>query len=152
MKSNYFLYVELVSSSKFPKSGIDELQSKLDSDDHFLPFSDAFNSSIDHNFNNHIEIYVEDFPFEIDLYEEIEKIIKIIEDMVPGGWANDSKIEWISESPKSTTVWYKDSNEWKKVMRSNGRDPAGSDWDPFEEIEPTEGLEDGYYDNFDEDY
>lgn len=148
MKSNYSFYVELVSNDKFNKEVVEEIQNILESDAHYLNFVEILSTSIDHTFTNHIEIYVEDQPFETDVYEEIEKILKLIDSLIPGGWANDSKIEWISEAPKSATVWFKDNNEWKKVVNSNNRDFIEDSWDPFGDSRNIDEDSVDFYDNY----
>jgi hypothetical protein len=64
------------------------------------------------NFNGCLEIYVEDLELESDLQNDLEKIVKELDSIIPGGLSNDSKIEWASTLPSINTVWYKDNNNW----------------------------------------
>ena len=43
---------------------------------------------------------------------DLEKIVKELDSIIPGGLSNDSKIEWASTLPSINTVWYKDNNNW----------------------------------------
>lgn len=147
MKSNYFLYLELISNQKFTKDDISILQNSIEANDDLAPFSDLLVESMDLNFNSHLEIYIEDYPFESDIVIDVENLVDSLDSLIPGGWANDSKIEWISESPNSSIVWYKDGTKWKSVIKENERGflDEEDDWKPF-------GGSDGYYDSYDDNY
>jgi len=147
MKSNYFLYIELISNKKFSKEDISILQNSIEANDDLAPFSDLLVESMDLNFNSHLEIYIENYPYESDITSDVETLIDSLDSLIPGGWANDSKIEWLSESPNSSTVWYKDGSEWKSVIKEKERGflDDEDEWGSFDDS-------DRYYGNYEDDY
>lgn len=150
MKSNYFLTVDLTSNKKFLSDQIDEIKSNLELNEDFLKFCTIFAASIDVNFNGYVEIYIEDHPFDNDILSEVEDLIENLDSFIPGGWVSDSKIEWVSEIPDQTYVWFKDGNAWSSVIKEHDRGFIG------EEEEWDESSSDSYdsyssYDGYDED-
>ncbi len=150
MKSNYFLTVDLTSNKKFLSDQIDEIKSNLELNEDFLKFCTIFAASIDVNFNGYVEIYIEDHPFDNDILSEVEDLIENLDSFIPGGWVSDSKIEWVSEIPDQTYVWFKDGNAWSSVVKEHDRGFIG------EEEEWDESSSDSYdsynsYDGYDED-
>ncbi len=147
MKSNYFLTVDLTSNKKFLKDQIDEIKSGLELNEDFLKFCTLFSASLDINFNGYIEIYIEDHPFDNDILNEVEDLIENLDSFIPGGWVSDSKIEWVSEIPDQTYVWFKDGDEWSSVIKEHDRGFIG------EEEEWDEDSSDSYssYDDYDDD-
>jgi len=132
MKSDYFLNVELTSNIKFTQSDLDELKNSLELNDEFLNFCSLFANAAEINFSGHLEIYIEDHPFEMDLLPEIESLIENLDDLINGGWEGDSKIEWITELPPSTTyVWFKDGEIWASLVKDHDRGFLGEEeeWD-----------------------
>lgn len=148
MKSGYFLYIELISNKKFQKDQLADLKSQIEENEDFVIFSDLLVEGLDLNFSSHVEIYVEDQPFESDISLEVEKLIPKIESLIPGGWSKDSKIEWISEiTSQSSIVWYRDDEKWKSFHKPLERDITDEDVD-WENYEPPTD----YYSNYDDDY
>jgi hypothetical protein len=147
MKSNYFLTIDLTSSRKFLNDQIDDIKSNLELNEEFLKFSTLFSSALSVNFNGFIEIYIEDEAFDNDILNEVEELIGNVDSFIPGGWVSDSKIEWVSEIPDQTYIWFKDGDKWSSVMKEHDRGFIGEDeeWD--------EDSEDSYspYDDYDED-
>ena len=97
MKSDYFLNVELTSNLKFTQEDLKELKNSLELNDEFLNFCMLFANAAEINFSGHLEIYIEDHPFESDLLMEIENLVENLDSLIRGGWEGDSKIEWITE-------------------------------------------------------
>jgi len=132
MKSDYFLNVELISKRRLTQKDLEEFRNSIELNDEFLSFCMLFSKHSEINFSGHLEVYIEDQPFETDLLLDVESIIDVIEDFIPGGWDDDSKVEWISELPPSTTyVWFKEGNSWKSLSREHERGFLGEDeeWD-----------------------
>jgi hypothetical protein len=147
MKSNYFLTIDLTSNKKFLKDQIDEIKSNLELNEDFLKFSTLFSAALDVNFIGYVEIYIEDQPFDNDILSEVEEMIDNLDSFIPGGWASDSKVEWVSEIPDQTYVWFKDGDDWSVVIKEHDRGFIG------EEEEWDESSSDSYssYDDYDED-
>jgi hypothetical protein len=147
MKSNYFLTIDLTSSRKFLNDQVDDIKSDLELNEEFLKFSTLFSSALNVNFNGFIEIYIEDEAFDNDILNEVEDLIENVDSFIPGGWVSDSKIEWVSEIPDQTYIWFKDGDKWSSVIKEHDRGFIGEDeeWD--------EDSEDSYspYDDYDED-
>ena len=132
MKSNYFLNVDLTSNRKFSSNDLEDIKNSLELNEDFLSFCMLFAESLSINFSGHLEIYIEDQPFEMDLLIEVEDLIQKIDSLIPGGWESDSKIEWSSEAiPGPTHVWFKDSENWDVIVRDHDRGFLGEDeeWD-----------------------
>lgn len=148
MKANYSFNAELISNRKFTVSQIEKIKSDIESKEDYLQFYQIFSDSLEVNFNGYLEIYVEDFPFDLDLSTDIEDMIGEIDEIIPGGWSNDSKIEFHSILPALTYVWYKDGKEWKEVARNPERDDFfASGW---EEEDPENYSSGGNYSDYDE--
>jgi len=147
MKSNYFLTIDLTSNKKFLREQIENIKSNLELNEDFLKFSTLFSTALDVNFNGFIEIYIEDQPFDNDILNEVEELIENIDSFIPGGWVSDSKIEWVSEIPDQTYVWFKDGNAWSSIIKEHDRGFIG------EEEEWNDDSSDSYssYDDYDED-
>ena len=147
MKPGYFLYIELISNKKFQRDQIQEVKNSIESNEDFVIFSDLIVEGMELNFNSYLEIYVEDQPFESDIFIEVEKLITKVESLVSGGWSKDSKIEWISESSQMSIVWFKDDEKWKSIHRPLERNiiEEEKDWDDYDN--PP-----NYYSNYDDDY
>ena len=147
MKSNYFLTIDLTSNKKFLRDQIEDIKSNLELNEDFLKFSTLFSAALDVNFNGFIEIYIEDQPFDNDILNEVEDLIENIDSFIPGGWVSDSKIEWVSEVPDQTYVWFKDGDIWSNIIKEHDRGFIG------EEEEWNEDSGDSYssYDDYDED-
>jgi hypothetical protein len=132
MKSDYFLNVELISKRKLSHKDLEGFKNSMELNDEFLNFCILFSRHSEINFSSHLEVYIEDQPFETDLLLEVESIINSIEDFVAGGWDEDSKIEWVTElHPSMTYVWFKEGNTWKSLIRNNERIFLGErdEWD-----------------------
>lgn len=148
MKSGYFLYIELISNKKFQKDQLQEIKSQIEENEDVVLFSDLLVGGLELNFNSYIEIYVEDQPFESDIFLEVEKLIPKLESLIPGGWSKDSKIEWLSEiTNQISIVWYKDDEKWKHFHRPLDRDIIDEDNDWENNDSPT-----SYYSDYDDDY
>jgi hypothetical protein len=109
---NYTLNVELISRKKLTPAQILDIKSDMDSKDDFLNVYTIFLDFMEINFNGFLEIYVEDLSLDSNLQEEIEMMINHLDNIIPGGLSNDSKIEWNSIDPPLNVVWYKENNKW----------------------------------------
>lgn len=149
MKSNFSLYIELISNQKFTKEDLANFKSSLENEPRIAAFSDVIAESSNLNFTGHIEVYVEDLPQETDLISDIEKAVVILDQIVVGGWANDSKIEWLSHAIDSSFVWFKDEDQWKSVVKETERFfDEEAEWDEYGRYD-----DDNYSDRYqDEDY
>jgi hypothetical protein len=146
MKSNYSFNAELISCKKFTASQLEKIKTGLESRENYSQFYQIFLDCIEINFNDCVEIYVEEFPFELDLSSDIEKMIKEIDDIVPGGWSSDSKIEFNSIVPALTYAWYKDGKKWKEVVKKLESESFFSVWEDSSE----DYSNDNSYSNYDE--
>ena len=142
----YTLNAELISNKKFDKSSLEEIKKNMESREDFIAFYSIFiDYSMQMNFSDYIEIYIEDFVMDIDLQSDIQPMLKDLDDLIPGGLANDSKIEWSSSLSPVTVVWYKDNNVWtEKISESDvefldegWNDQDDYDSDPYERRYPT---------------
>lgn len=113
MKINYLLNLEIVSNNKFTNQELVHFKSEFESHEDLIVFSEFIQNSLNLNFSDHLEFYIENAKFDSDLSEEFFKAIKILERLIPGGCSSDSKMEWESENPNQITLWYKDGNYWK---------------------------------------
>jgi hypothetical protein len=147
MKSNYLLTIELISKNKFTKGEIEGIKDILDLGVDNTPFRSIFNDSLSINFNSYLEVYAEDIIFDADVQDELGNLIENIDSIIPGGWENDSKIEWVSEYQRTSSVWYKDGQKWISVIKENDRGILGED----EEWNEDSGDSYGSYDDYDED-
>jgi hypothetical protein len=136
MKSNYFLSVDLTSNKKFNKTTISEVKSELELNEDLLDLCILFSHNMDLNFGGYIELYIEDKEFDIDISSDIEDLILKIDSFVMGGWANDSKVEWMPESSDVIYIWFKDDGKWIKVVKPHDRGFLGDDeeWDDHNDI------------------
>ncbi len=146
MKSNYLLTIELISKNKFTKGEIERIKDILDLGVDNTPFRSIFNDSLSINFNSYLEVYAEDIIFDADVQEELGNLIESIDSIIPGGWENDSKIEWVSEYQHTSSVWYKDGQKWINVTKENDRGILGEDEEWNEELDDH-----GYGSDFDDD-
>lgn len=146
MKSNYLLTIELISKNKFTKGEIERIKDILDLGVDNTPFRSIFNDSLSINFNSYLEVYAEDIIFDADVQEELVNLIEGIDSIIPGGWENDSKIEWVSEYQHTSSVWYKDGQKWINVTKENDRGILGEDEEWNEELDDH-----GYGSDFDDD-
>lgn len=121
MKSGYYLNVDLVSKKKFTQEDLEKIQSSLELNEDFFDICSILSGFISMNFSSHIEIYAEDIKFDTDKIAEIEDFIEILDSLVPGGWGNDSKIEWTSEYPEISYFWFKNSDSWESVTKDHDR-------------------------------
>lgn len=138
MKSDYFLNVELTSNRKFDKNSLVEFKNSIELNDEFLTFGNLFSKFSEINFSGHLEVYIEDHPFDTDLLPEVERLIEVLDSFIPGGWEGDSKIEWITELPPSTTyVWFKDGDEWSSLVKEHERGFLGEEEEWDEDDYPT---------------
>jgi hypothetical protein len=148
MKSNYFLNVELTSNRKFTPSDIVDIKDSLELNEDFFGLCMLFSESLSINFSGHLEIYIEDQPFENDILSEVEDLILNIDSLIPGGWESDSKVEWSTESvPGPTHVWFKDSDRWEVLVKDHDRGFLGEDeeWDDDHDSSYNDDL--GFDDN-----
>ncbi len=121
MKSSYYLNIDIVSRRKFTNGDVEKIKSSLDLNEDFLDLCSILSESISMNFSSHIEIYAEDIEFDVDKLSEIEKLVDIIDTFIPGGCGNDSKIEWTSEYPDTSSLWFKNDDTWELVVKDHDR-------------------------------
>jgi hypothetical protein len=138
MKANYFFSADLTSKKKFDYENFLEIKGSLEMNEDFLDICSLLSGSIEFSFNRHIEIYIEDHAFDSDIIEDLENFMEIIDDLIPGGWSNDSKVEWTIEIPEETHIWYKEDNVWKNAIRNHDRGILG------EEEEWNNNIDDDY--------
>ncbi len=146
MKANYFFSADLTSKKKFDYEDFIEIKNSLDLNEDFLDLCRLLSTSIEFSFNRHLEIYIEDKPFDSDITDYVEEFVHIIDSLIPGGWGDDSKIEWIIEVPEQTTIWYKENGVWKSVIKNHDRGILG------EEEEWNNSIDDDYQYGYDSDF
>ena len=138
----YRLNAELISNKKFNKISLDEIKKNMESREDFIAFYSIFmDYSMQMNFSDFIEIYIEDFFMDIDLQNDIQPMLKDLDKLIPGGLSNDSKIEWSSGLSPITVVWYKDNNTWTEKISESEIDFIDEDWTENEDYDsdPYEG-------------
>jgi hypothetical protein len=147
MKNN-ILNVELISNNKLKQSDLDSLKEKMEVREDFILLYSVFMEVMELNFNGCMEIYLEDVEIESDLQEAISKMIYDLDEIVPGGLSNDSKIEWITPQHISN-VWYKDNNNWlEKTTDTTERDFFDDEWsDDYDRTYGFDDFNDGIDDN-----
>jgi len=148
MKSNYLLSVDLTSAKKFRKEQLSEIIASLELNEDFLEFCTLFSKNMEINFSGYAELYIEDQPFDVDILPEVEKLVKVVDSLILGGWSNDSKIEWVNGIPDETYVWFKDDNEWSSVIKDHERGFIGEEEDWNSDSDDWGG----YGMSFDDDY
>lgn len=146
MKANYFFSVDLTSKRKFDYENFLEIKNSLELNEEFLELCTLLSSSIEFSFNRHLEIYIEDHPFESDIADDLKDFIEIIDELISGGWGDDSKLEWIIEVPEETFIWYKENGTWKRVIKNHDRGVLG------EEEEWNNHIDDDYQYGYDSDF
>ncbi len=131
MKSGYYLSLDLISKKKFPQEDLKKIENSIDSNEDFFDVCSILSGLLSMNFSNHVEIYSEDIEFETDKLGEIEDFIGVVDSLIPGGWDSDSKIEWSSDYPDMSYVWFKNGDEWESVTKEHDRGTYGEeeDWD-----------------------
>lgn len=148
MKSNYSFNAELISSKEFTVQQLEKVKADLESEDRYSHFTQIFLDNLEINFSGHAEIYVEEYPFELDLSSDIESMVKDMDKVIPGGWSSDSKIEFISIMPPITYVWYKDNKGWKETSKElSGPESFFSPWEDSQD----DYSQDRNYPDYDED-
>ena len=147
MKNN-ILNAELISNNKFTQKDLDLLKEKMELKEDFIILYSVFSDVMELNFNGCLEIYLEDVEIESDLQEVIEKMVYDLDEIVPGGLSNDSKVEWIA-SQHVSTVWYKDSGEWiEKTTDSSDREFFDNEWaEDYDDSYDNDNFNDGLDDN-----
>ena len=114
------LNVELISKNRIQKDNIDDIRYYLESNDDYLSVYSRLAANLEINFDGFLMLYIEQMDMDEDLRGEVPNIIQDLEDLIPGGFSNDSKIEWLTSLPEETiTVWYKDDEWIEKNMKSD---------------------------------
>ncbi len=127
---NYILNAELISNRKFTSQEVSDIKLKMELIEDSILIYNIFIDCMETNFNGCLEIYVEDLELESDLQNDLEKIVKELDEVIPGGLSNDSKIEWASTLPSINTVWYKDNGNWRERVTEVEREFFdGSGWE-----------------------
>lgn len=140
---NHLLNAEIISNKKFTREELEEVKNRMEVSEDFLPLYSVFINSLDLNFSGHLELYIEDLEMEFDFQESISRMMEDLDEIVPGGLSNDSKIEWTVGNTSINTVWYKDNNEWVERVSESDRDFLvderwnGSDYDS--DVDPNYG-------------
>lgn len=131
MKPGYYLSVDLISKRKFPSEDLKKIENSLELNEDFFDICSILSGFITMNFSNHVEIYSDDIGFEADKLSEVEDFIEIVDSLIPGGWDNDSKIEWSSDYPDISYVWFKNGDLWELVTKEHDRGIWGEEeeWD-----------------------
>jgi hypothetical protein len=119
MKSSYYLNIDLVSKRKFTQEDLEKIKNSLELNEDFFDLCSILAESISMNFSSHIEIYV------------VEEFVNILDSTISGGWGNDSKIEWTSEYPNVSYLWFKNDDSWDLVTKDHDRGVWGEEeeWD-----------------------
>lgn len=131
MESNYYLNIDLVSKKKFSPEDLGKIKNALELNEDFFDLCSILSESISINFSNHIEIYAEDVEFDSNKMSEVEEFVSIIDSTISGGWCNDSKIEWTSEYPNISYLWFRNNEDWDLITKDHDRGVWGEseEWD-----------------------
>jgi len=119
---NYILNAELITNNKFTAKEILDIKLLMESREDFIILYNIFIDCMESNFNRCLEIYVEDVELDTDLQNDLEKAVKDLDSIIPGGLSNDSKIEWTAGTPAINTVWYKDNGDWFERISESERE------------------------------
>lgn len=117
---NYILNVELISKKKFDKDEFQKLKNIMELDEDYIEIYEILINHMEINFNKFIEINIEDLEIEYDISDYVEKMLEELDDIIPGGLANDSKLEY-SDNEVMTEIWYKYKGEWVEKISDNER-------------------------------
>jgi len=119
---NYILNAELITNNKFKASEILDIKLLMESREDFIILYNIFIDCMEPNFNEYLEIYVDDVELDTDLQNDLEKVVNDLDSIIPGGLSNDSKIEWTAGTPAINTVWYKDNGDWFERISESERE------------------------------
>jgi|688.fasta_scaffold68226_2 hypothetical protein len=120
--NNYILNAELITNKKFTANEILDIKLLMESREDFIILYNIFIDCMGSNFNGCLEICVEDVELDTDLQNDLEKVVKDLDSIIPGGLSNDSKIEWTAGTPAINTVWYKDNGNWFERISESERE------------------------------
>ena len=86
---------------------------------------------------------MEDLELDTDLQNDLEKVVKDLDSIIPGGLSNDSKIEWTTGTPAINTVWYKDNGNWfERISESEREFFSDSNFEDDDYDNPFRGYND----------
>ena len=140
---NYILNAEIMSNKKFTPSEISDIKLLMESREDFIILYNIFIDCMESNFNGCLEIYVEDLELDTDLQNDLEKVVKDLDSIIPGGLSNDSKIEWTTGTPAINTVWYKDNGNWfERISESEREFFSDSNFEDDDYDNPFRGYND----------
>ena len=81
---NYILNAELISNRKFTPSEISDIKLKMETFEDSILVYNIFIECMEPNFNGCLEIYVEDLEMESDLQNDLERVVKELDTIIPG--------------------------------------------------------------------
>ena len=140
---NYILNAEIMSNKKFTPSEMADIKLVMESREDFIILYNIFIDCMESNFNGCLEIYVEDLELDTDLQNDLEKVVKDLDSIIPGGLSNDSKIEWTTGTPAINTVWYKDNGNWfERISESEREFFSDSNFEDDDYDNPFRGYND----------
>jgi len=140
---NYILNAEIMSNRKFTSREMLDIKSLMESREDFIILYNIFIDCMESNFNGCLEIYVEDLELDTDLQNDLEKVVKDLDSIIPGGLSNDSKIEWTAGTPAINTVWYKDNGNWfERISESEREFFSDSNFEDDDYDNPFRGYND----------
>ena len=140
---NYILNAEIMSNKKFTPSEMADIKLVMESREDFIILYNIFIDCMESNFNGCLEIYVEDLELDTDLQNDLEKVVKDLDSIIPGGLSNDSKIEWTTGTHAINTFWYKDNGNWfERISESEREFFSDSNFEDDDYDNPFRGYND----------
>ena len=128
MQSLFYLNCEILSRSKCNREDLDYFKESLENSTASPEILEKMIDESEINFQGFINISLDSVSFENDHFEDIEDLIDSLEEFIPGGCSNDSKIEWIPSFEIFTHVWYKQNGEWHFSKMDNDSPEISDEW------------------------
>lgn len=142
MKKNFYISIDILSGSKTKDRSLEKIIQNIESECKETDLLEKIIDFLDVNFQGFVFLSVDEISLDNDFSDQIDDIIKILENQLPGGCSQDSKVEWYSDYLPNVDMWYKNDSEWEfsqyKNDQSSFRIP---DWDS-----DSEGLD--YFDEY----
>ena len=142
MKKNFYISIDILSGSKTKDRSLEKIIQNIESECKETDLLEKIIDFLDVNFQGFVFLSVDEISLDNDFSDQIDAIIKILENQLPGGCSQDSKVEWYSDYLPNVDMWYKNDSEWEfsqyKNDQSSFRIP---DWDS-----DSEGLD--YFDEY----
>ena len=128
MQSSFYFNCEILSKSKCNREDLDFFKESLENTESSPEILERIIDDSEINFQGYLSVSLDSVQFENDHFEDIEDLIDYLEEFVPGGCSNDSKIEWIPTFEIHSYVWYKQNGEWNFSKTDNESPEISDEW------------------------